>query len=46
MISLTEHDVPSPAMVEELRRRFPTERETDELLLRKVARRGQMKSVK
>jgi aminoglycoside phosphotransferase (APT) family kinase protein len=40
MISLTEHDVPSPAMVEELRRRFPTERETDQLLLRKVARRG------
>jgi aminoglycoside phosphotransferase (APT) family kinase protein len=33
-------DNPSPAFIEEMRRRFPTERETDELLVRKMRRRS------
>jgi aminoglycoside phosphotransferase (APT) family kinase protein len=37
--NLIDHDVPSADFVQDLRRRYPTERETDELLLRKVARR-------
>ena len=39
-VDLSEHDVPTPQLVEHLRRRYPVERETDELLLRKVARRA------
>lgn len=38
-IDLPDHDVPTREFVEDLRRRYPVERETDELLLRKVARR-------
>lgn len=37
---LTERDVPSPDVVAALRQRYPSERETDALLLRKVARRA------
>ena len=33
-------DDPSPGFIEDLRRRYPTERETDELLVRKLRRRG------
>lgn len=33
-------DDPPKAFIEEMRRRFPTERETDELLVRKLERRG------
>lgn len=33
-------DDPTPAFIEDLRKRFPTERETDELLARKMARRS------
>jgi aminoglycoside phosphotransferase (APT) family kinase protein len=33
-------DRPTPAFIEDLRRRFPTERETDELLTRKMQRRA------
>lgn len=35
-----ERDRPSPAFIEDMRRRFPTERETDELLVRKLQRRA------
>lgn len=33
-------DQPTPAFIEQLRQRFPTERETDELLTRKMQRRA------
>lgn len=33
-------DDPTPAFIDDLRRRFPTERETDELLTRKMLRRS------
>ena len=38
--ALAEQDIPSDELVAALRTRFPSERETDELLLRKVARRS------
>lgn len=43
IVAATEFDVldnPPVAFIEEMRRRFPTERETDELLVRKLQRRG------
>ncbi|MGB8416918.1 phosphotransferase family protein [Paraburkholderia sp.] len=38
--ALDVRDNPSDAFIEELRRRFPTERETDQLLTRKMRRRS------
>lgn len=42
-VTATEFDIldnPPAEFIEEMRRRFPTERETDELLVRKMQRRG------
>jgi aminoglycoside phosphotransferase (APT) family kinase protein len=36
----SDRDRPSPAVIEEMQRRFPTERETAELLARKLSRRA------
>lgn len=38
--NLVERDQPSPEFLADVRHRFPTERETDELLIRKMERRG------